>query len=237
MDSFAPVQILYEDNHVLAAVKPPGVLSQADAGGAADMLTVLKGYLKEKYQKPGKVFLGLVHRLDRPVGGVMVFAKTSKCAARLSAQIRNREVSKSYLAVVAGRPPAAQGSLCGNLLKDRKTNVASLTADEQAGKPVVLHYELAAYEAVCDLALLRIRLDTGRPHQIRVQLSAAGCPVYGDRKYNPAARNGPRADVALWSYSYAFCHPTTRAPLVITAAPPQQSPWHYFDPSVYHSTP
>ena len=139
------ITILMEDNHLLAAVKPAGVLSQSDGSGAPDMLTLLKAWLKQRYDKPGNVFLGLVHRLDRPVGGVMVFGKTSKGASRLSAQIRERSFGKEYLAVVAGRPEAAEGTLRDRLYKDPLTGTASSSQQGEPGKEAVLHYRQLGY--------------------------------------------------------------------------------------------
>ena len=178
-------EILYEDNHLLVAVKLPGVLSQADGSQAPDMLTLLKHYLKVKYQKPGQVFLGLVHRLDRPVGGVMVFARTSKAAARLSEQIRRHELEKIYLAVVDGCPEPSQGQWQDYLEKDHRLNKVT-RSDAVKGKAAWLFYKTLQTDPATGMSLIAVKLGTGRGHQIRVQLALHGCPIAGDRKYHPA---------------------------------------------------
>jgi len=195
------LKILYEDNHIIAAEKPPGVLSQADSTGDPDMLGILKEYLKVKYEKPGNVFLGLVHRLDRPAGGIMVFARTSKAASRLSSQIRNREFGKEYLAVVKGSPCQGRKVVLRDfIVKDAKENKAAVADETAAGSmEALLEYEcIADYRsgngsesgsgiesgsAKEQLSLVRIVILTGRPHQIRLQMANAGFPLYGDKKY------------------------------------------------------
>jgi len=222
------VKIIYEDNHLLAVEKPADMLSQADDTGDADLLTVLKDYVKNKYNKPGNVFLGLVHRLDRPVGGAMVFAKTSKAASRLSEQIRKGDFGKTYLAVVHGVPTPPRGRLEHYLAKDERTNTVRAVAYGNAeGKKAVLDYEVLQSES--DLSLVKINLLTGRPHQIRVQFSAAGHPLYGDAKYGGGA-NKPGRRIALWSLRIACKHPTNGEDMVFTSKPPVEAyPWNLFN--------
>jgi 23S rRNA pseudouridine1911/1915/1917 synthase len=232
--------ILYCDNHVVVAVKPPGVLSQPDGSPAPDMLALLRDYVRERYAKPGEVFLGLVHRLDRPVGGVMVFARTSKGAARLSAQIRERSFEKRYLAVVHGRPPQAAGVMTARLQKDARTNRVRLLGPDEgdagdegdeggfgpAPRDASLTYRVAAV-APGPLSLLDIGLETGRAHQIRAQLADAGLPIVGDRKYG--LRTDDLPDIALWSYRISFRAPTRPERLAFVAPPPEtQYPWNLF---------
>ena len=193
------LQVLYEDNHLIAVLKPTGVLSQGDRTGDVSIFDEVKKYLKEKYKKPGKVFLGLVHRLDRPVSGIILFAKTSKGAARLSEQFRNREVEKTYHAIV-GPPPMAgsrqgrekplksRGVLINNLIKDEKLKKALIHPAPQGklqkyfdGKEARLYYEVV--KSSDNYSLLKIKLETGKFHQIRSQLSLAGFPILGDVKY------------------------------------------------------
>ena len=201
------VRVIYEDNHVVCAVKPPGVLSQADGTGAPDMLTILKRYIKEKYNKQGDVYLGLVHRLDRPVGGVMAFARTSKAAGRLSSQLRSRSVDKTYYAVLHGLPAQAAGRLEHYIEKDALLNRVRVTGAERTDKGLaLLDYSVLGHiepDAASDkaLALVRVELVTGRPHQIRAQFAYIGCPVIGDRKYGLKAtsQHGPGGSYATAS--------------------------------------
>ena len=207
-------KIIYEDNHLLVVLKPPGIPSQEDSSGDPDILTVLKGYIKEKYHKPGAVYLGLVHRLDRPAGGLMVFARTSKAAARLSEQMRDGRFHKGYLCVCQGEP--AGGRLEHYLVKDSAANRVSATMEDRPGAQwAALEYKpLKSREG---MTLCRVDLITGRPHQIRVQFAAIGCPLWGDQRYNPAAKPGQW--LALWSTKLAFEHPTKGEPMAFEALP------------------
>ena len=199
----AEPKILYEDNHLLIAVKPPGMPSQEDESGDLDMLTALKGYIKEKYNKPGEAWLGLVHRLDRPAGGAMAFARTSKAAARLSEQMRSGSFQKEYLCVCTGTPPG--GRLEHYLRKDTRTNTVTASAAEFPNSQwAALDYK--PLETRDGLTLCRVQLLTGRPHQIRVQLCTAGYPLWGDQRYNPNAHPGQW--LALWSRKIELDHPT-----------------------------
>ena len=169
------LKILYEDNHIIVVEKIPNIPSQADKTGDIDMLTLIKDYIKEKYNKPGNVYLGLVHRLDRPVGGVMVFAKTSKAASRLSEEVRNKTFEKKYLAVVDGKIEKEKGSLEDYLYKDERNNMSKVvTPTKKNAKLAKLDYEVIVYDEVKKLTLVKVNLHTGRHHQIRVQLSNFG---------------------------------------------------------------
>lgn len=199
------IDILYEDNHLLVVIKPKGVPSQADNSNDDDLLSLLKQYIKEKYNKPGNVYLGLVHRLDRPVGGVMVFAKTSKSASRLSAQIAEHGFKKTYLCVCEGI--IKDGSMEHYLLKNRDKNIVYSVSKNTAGaKRAVLDYK--AIESYNDKTLCRVNLITGRSHQIRVQFCTCGHPLLNDMKYNNNAKAGKW--IALYAYSLEFEHPTKK---------------------------
>ncbi|TCZ81141.1 RluA family pseudouridine synthase [Paenibacillus albiflavus] len=219
----ASIPIIYEDNHLLVVEKPVNMLSQADDSRDPDILSVLKEDIKRRYGKPGNVYLGLVHRLDRPVGGVMVFAKTSKAASRLSDAIRTRHFDKTYLAVVHTKPKEKHATLKHYLLKDPKTNMVSVVSPKVNGaKEAILDYQtLASSEG---LSLVQVKLHTGRPHQIRVQFAAIGCPLYGDQRYG-AHLNTPGQQIALWSNQIAFEHPTTKESLRFSSLPGEQHPW------------
>jgi len=216
------LNIIYEDNHIIAAVKPSGVLSQSDGSNAPDMLTILKGYIKEKYSKPGDVYLGLVHRLDRPVSGLMVFARTSKAASRLSSQIREKKFTKLYRAVVSGRLEG-QGVLVDYILKDPKTNTVTVSdKPSELAKRADLEYTSAGF---CDgFTLVNIALGTGRSHQIRSQLAHAGHPIAGDRKYGYKGREN--CDIALQAYKLGFTHPTLKEYMEFEIEAPQSWPWN-----------
>lgn len=210
------IRVLYEDNHLLVVEKPMNVPAQADASGDKDLLTACKGYIKERYQKPGEVYLGLVHRLDRPVGGVMVFARTSKAAARLTEQFSAHKAQKRYVAMVVGSAPS-EGRLTDFLLKNESANTTSVVQEGTPGaKQARLSFRtLARAEG---LSLLDVNLQTGRPHQIRVQLSHAGFPIKGDQRYNPDAQVGEQ--IRLWAYALTIAHPTLKEPMTFYALPP-----------------
>ena len=210
------IRVLYEDNHLLVVEKPANVPVQADASGDEDLLTACKGYIKDKYQKPGEVYLGLVHRLDRPVGGVMVFARTSKAAARLTEQFSAHKARKRYAAIVEGAAPA-EGRLTDYLFKNESTNTTSVVPEDTPGsKQAKLSFRTLAREK--GLSLLDVDLQTGRPHQIRVQLSHAGFPIHGDQRYNPNARVGEQ--IRLWAYALTIAHPTLKEEMTFYALPP-----------------
>lgn len=217
------LKILYEDNHIIVAEKPPNIPSQADKTEDQDMLTIIKEYLKEKYNKPGNVYLGLVHRLDRPVGGVMVFAKTSKAAARLSEQVRNKVFKKEYLAIVDGKPKKEKDTLEDYLLKNEKTNTSKVVKEgTKNSKYAKLDYEFIKYNEEINLSLLKILLHTGRHHQIRVQLSNMGHSICGDQKYGTRGRG---KQISLWAYKLTIEHPITKEAISFTNLPEQIGPW------------
>ncbi|MBN2879867.1 MAG: RNA pseudouridine synthase [Clostridia bacterium] len=206
------MKVLYEDNHLLVVIKPPGVPTQADSSNDEDMLTIAKQYIKDKYDKPGEVFLGLVHRLDRPVGGVMVFARTSKAAARLSEQIRKGTFQKTYICMCDGRPKG--GAMEHYLLKDTYENkVVAVSQDTRGAKFARLKYEVIGYKD--GVSTCQVDLITGRAHQIRVQFAASGFPLVNDMKYNKNAK--PGRWIALYSKSIAFEHPTKKEPMLFSA--------------------
>lgn len=222
------MNIIYEDNHLIVAEKPPNMPVMADSSLDADMLTELKAYIKEKYAKPGDVFLGLVHRLDRPVGGVMVFARTSKAAARLSDSFRRRATKKLYAALVTGDPPT-DGRLTCWMTRDEKTNMSSVHHSEVEGaKPAALSFHTVARRN--GLSLLAVTLETGRHHQIRAQLADAGFPIWGDQRYNPEARVGEQ--IALYAVSLTVEHPTLKTPLTFTIEP-HGRPWDGFSDELF----
>ena len=214
------MKIIYEDNHLLVVLKPINIPVQEDDSKDLDMLTYLKKYLKEKYNKPGNVYFGLVHRLDRPVSGIMVFAKTSKAASRLSEQIRNHTFKKEYMAVLCGKTPK-KDILVDKLLKNPKTNT---TVVSEKGKEAILSYELIEYKN--NYSLVKINLETGRSHQIRVQFSSRGYPLYGDQRYNKKAL--PKQQIALFANRLEFIHPVTKEKLFFEEELPNFEPWNIF---------
>jgi 23S rRNA pseudouridine1911/1915/1917 synthase len=222
------INIIFEDNHILVVVKPQNVPACPDETGDKDMVSLLKEYLIKKYDKKGDAFLGLVHRLDRPTGGVMVFAKTSKAARRLSEELRNNEIEKRYFTIVHGTPKEKQGELVHYLFKDTAKNmVYTVPMATEGAKKAVLDYKVLLTND--KMSLVDIRLITGRSHQIRVQMSAIGTPLFGDQKY-AEGRTMPGVNIALWATELKFFHPITREKLVYRVYPPVDDiPWKYFD--------
>ena len=217
------LKILYEDNHIIVVEKPPNVPSQADKTTDEDMLTIIKKYIKEKYNKPGNVYLGLVHRLDRPVGGVMVFAKTSKAASRLSEQVRNKTFKKEYLAIVDGKLDVKSGTLEDYLVKNERNNLSKVTNKEtKNAKYAKLDYEVLKYSKEINLSVLRILLHTGRHHQIRVQLANMGHSICGDQKYGTRGRG---KQISLWAYKLTIEHPITKESMTFIDVPEKIGPW------------
>lgn len=221
------ISILYEDNHLLVVEKPVNVPVQGDSSNDAHMVDILKDDLKKRYQKPGNVYLGLIHRLDRPVGGVMVFAKTSKAAGRLSDQSRRRALDRSYLAIVHRTMPDKSGKLVDYLYKNSQENKVYVSSPnhKEAKKAILTYEQIEVFE---NLSLVSVKLHTGRPHQIRVQLAAAGCPIYGDQKYGEGiTKKG--AQIALWAHQLQFKHPTKDESVFAKSIPPINSyPWTEF---------
>ena len=217
------LKIIYEDNHIIVVEKKPNIPSQSDKTEDKDMLSLIKEYLKEKYNKPGNVYLGLVHRLDRPVGGVMIFAKTSKAASRLSEQVRNKEFKKNYLAVVDGKVESKKGTLEDYLYKDERNNISKVVSKEKKNSKLAkLDYEVLAYNEVKNLSLLKIDLHTGRHHQIRVQLSNFKHSIFGDQKYGT---RGQGKQIALWAYKLTIKHPVTKEEMVFKDFPESNGTW------------
>ena len=227
------MDILYEDNHIIVVSKPQGVPSQPDNTNDEDMLTKVKKYVKEKYNKPGEVFIGLVHRLDRPTGGVMVFARTSKAASRLSEQMKAGEFDKTYYAVVCGRPRDARGKIVSYLKKDEKTNTVLLVPQTTDGaKRAELDYETLEYNKETDHALVKVKLYSGRGHQIRVQMKSIKCPVYGDQKYG--GQGMAKVMLNLYACELAFNHPVTKQKLIFRVYPPENADaWKEFNLEKY----
>ncbi len=219
------LKILHEDNHIIVVLKPQGVPSCGDESGDENMLDAVKEYIRTAYGKPGNVYVGLVHRLDRPTGGVMVFAKTSKAAARLSEQMRSGDFEKKYLAVLSAVPKEPQGKLVNYLKKNAVNNMVYLCPPTTEGaKMASLEYRVAEEKGGC--ALAEIKLHTGRSHQIRVQLAGIGCPVFGDMRYG--GERAKKGNLALWAYSLTFTHPVTKERLRFMAEPPEETPWKHF---------
>ncbi len=222
-----PTHILYEDNHVIVVNKQASEIVQGDKTGDETLPDVIKHYLKEKYQKPGNVFCGVVHRLDRPTSGAVVFARTSKALERLNGQFREKETNKVYWAIVESKPPKNSDTLVHFLRKNEQQNKSYASLTEQTGtKKAVLHYRLVASSD--RYHLLEIELETGRHHQIRVQLSSIGCIIKGDVKYG-AKRSNPDASICLHARTLSFHHPTTKELLKIVAPTPNDGLWKFFE--------
>jgi 23S rRNA pseudouridine1911/1915/1917 synthase len=212
------MKVIYEDNQVIVVEKEPNIPSQQDKTGDIDMLTLVKNYIKEKYNKPGEVYIGLVHRLDRPVGGVMVFARTSKSASRLSEQVRNKTLQKTYIAVVDGRIEEKSGVLEDYLYKDERNNMSKVVnKDKKNAKLAKLEYEVIDYDAKRDLTTVKIKLHTGRHHQIRVQFANFGHSLFGDQKYGTRGRG---KQIRLWAYELQFEHPVKKEMMCFRSIPP-----------------
>lgn len=239
--TYDQINILYEDNHLLVVVKPQYIRSQADDSGMPDMLNLLKQYIAAKYDKKGEVYLGLVHRLDTPTGGVMVFAKTSKAAARLQESMQSKEFEKKYLTVVQGEPKEKNAVLENYLYKYEAQNIVKVVPDATEGaKRAVLTYNLLSTvrkqvsagegnTAEIPFSLLKVELDTGRSHQIRVQLAYIGLPLVGDSKYGLLKSKNP-IPLALWAYELRFPHPISKDTMVFRVYPDTDvAPWSYFD--------
>ena len=222
------ISVLYEDNHLLLVEKPVNIPVQADRTGDHDFLSMLKQDLKIRYGKPGNVYLGLVHRLDRPVGGAMIFAKTSKAASRMSDLVRRQAIERKYLAVVRGLPTKNEAKLEHYLYKNTRENkVYTVAANHQKAKKAVLDYKMIANRE--GLSLLSVKLHTGRPHQIRVQLSANKTPIYGDQKYGQKA-NRPGQQIALWANLLRFEHPVKKEMIEVQCPPPEERyPWNVWN--------
>jgi 23S rRNA pseudouridine1911/1915/1917 synthase len=224
MEKYQNINIIYEDNHLLIVTKPANMPVCEDSSKDIDLLSKLKEYIKIKYNKPGNVYLGLVHRLDRPVEGIMVFAKTSKAASRLSNQIQQKQFKKTYYAVIENNLPK-EGTLINYLYKDESTNTSYVTTEEK-GKKSVLEYTRISKKD--NLNLVKINLLTGRHHQIRVQFSHNNNPLYGDHKYNKNIKKDDKSNIALIAKKLEFYHPTTNELLTFEIDLPKRYPYTLF---------
>ena len=221
-DLLKKINVIYEDNHIIVVEKPINVPTCEDDSKDIDLLSLVKFYLKEKYNKPGNVYLGLVHRLDRPVGGIMVFAKTSKAASRLNEQIRENKIEKKYYCVVSGILKNKSDILKDYLLKDSKMNKVVVN---KKGKYAELDYKVLAEKE--NLSLFEVNLHTGRSHQIRVQFSSRNYPLFGDQKYNKKAIVGEQ--IALYSFSLSFKHPISKEVMTFSLDKPNRYPFDLFN--------
>lgn len=220
------LQILYEDNHLIAVNKRPSDIVQGDKTGDAPMGDFIKEYLKKKYDKPGEVYLGVAHRIDRPVSGVVVFARTSKCLARLNEMFKTKEIKKTYWAVVKNKPAKESGTLVHFLKKNEIKNMSRAYKEETTGAlRCELDYKILFSSD--NYHLLEVNPHTGRHHQIRVQLAALGCPIKGDLKYG-FNRSNHDASIHLHARQVDFIHPVKKEPITIVADPPREVLWDYF---------
>ena len=220
------IKVIFEDNHLLVVEKPVNILSQGDDTNDKDMVNLLKQYVKEKYNKPGNVYIGLVHRLDRPVGGIMVFAKTSKAASRLSDQVRTKTFKKTYRAVIHGDMNKKEDTLKDYLYKNKKTNMVSVVnKNHKDAQNAELSYETLEHKN--NFSLVEIDLKTGRPHQIRVQFASRRHPLFGDQRYGQNV-NKVGQQISLWSYKIEIEHPTTKEKMEFICEPPMEYPWNLF---------
>ncbi|MBC5993125.1 RluA family pseudouridine synthase [Pontibacter cellulosilyticus] len=220
------LSVLFEDNHVLVVNKPAGLLVHGDETGDITLADLAKDYIRHKYNKPGNVFIGVVHRLDRPVSGVVLMAKTSKALSRLNELFRSKKTQKTYWAVVQNKPQQEQGTLVHWLVKDSSKNVSKAFAKEnKSGLRSELHYKLL--KVTSGKYLLEVNPITGRPHQIRVQLASMRCPILGDLKYG-AAQPLPDKSIALHARQLQFEHPTLKTPVTVSAPPPLTAVWQPF---------
>jgi len=222
-DKMEKLNVIYEDNHIIVVEKPVNIPSQGDKTGDIDMLEIIKKYIKEKYNKPGDVYLGLVHRLDRPVGGVMVFAKTSKAAGRLSEQVRVKDFEKKYIVIVDGKMEKDKDTLEDYLLKNERLNMSKVVNEGiKNSKRASLDYEVLKYNEEINLSVLKVNLHTGRHHQIRVQLSSRNHSIYGDQKYGTRGRG---KQICLWAYELSILHPISKERMTFNVLPKLDGSW------------
>lgn len=219
-------RILYEDNHLIVVNKLPSEIVQGDKTGDVPLSEDIKQYIKKKYNKPGNVYLGVIHRIDRPASGVVVFARTGKALTRMNELVKERRIEKRYWAIVKNRPENDEGELRNYLLKNEKKNKSFVVESKKEGaKEAILTYHLINESR--DYKLLEINLLTGRHHQIRAQLSAIGCPIKGDLKYG-FDRSNKDASISLHARSVSFIHPVSKQQINILADPPKDTLWNYF---------
>lgn len=222
------LNVVYEDNHIIVVIKPQNIPTQEDESKDKDLLTMVKEYIKVKENKPGNVYVGLVHRLDRPTGGVMVFAKTSKAASRLTQEMHTDDFKKRYLAVINGKPREKRAKLVNYLLKNPRTNTVQVVPELTTNaKRAELTYEVLDEKE--KVSLVSVQLLTGRSHQIRVQMKNIGNPIYGDVKYGGDIL-AKGHNLALWAYELKFVHPTTKENMTFKCYPPEDIvPWSVFN--------
>jgi len=219
-------RVLFEDNHLIVVNKMPSEIVQGDKTGDEPLSKTVKRYIKVKYKKPGEVFLGVVHRIDRPVSGAVVFARTSKALTRMNELVKNHQMTKRYWAIVKNKPPHESDRLEHYLLRNEKQNKSYVRQQEVKGsKQAILHYQWLASSN--DYHLIEIELITGRHHQIRAQLAAIGCPIKGDLKYG-FPRNNPDASISLHARRMSFIHPVTKELISVEAPPPKDVLWDFF---------
>lgn len=219
--------VLYEDNHIIVVLKPQNIASCGDESGDNNLLDMIKEYLREKYQKQGNVYVGLVHRLDRPTGGVMVYAKTSKAAGRLCEQMQSGDFEKKYLTVLVGTPSEPKKTLVNYLKKNTVNNMVYLCPPTTDGAKIA-SLEYRVLEDKVKYSLVEVRLHTGRSHQIRVQMAGIAHPVFGDMRYG--GEHAQKGKLALWAYSLSFTHPVTKERMRFIVEPPEdEAPWKAFD--------
>jgi 23S rRNA pseudouridine1911/1915/1917 synthase len=222
--------VLYEDNHIIIINKLHGEIVQGDKTGDKPLSEIVKDYLKDKYNKPGNVFCGVTHRLDRPTSGVVIFAKTSKALSRLNEMFRKDSIDKVYWAIVKNRPSKIEDKLVHYLIKDEKKNKSSAFNTEKPNtKKAVMHYKLISTSQ--NYSLLEVNLETGRHHQIRCQLAKIGSPIKGDLKYG-AERSNPDGSISLHARSISFIHPVSKVKIEVTAPVPMDNLWKSFEESV-----
>lgn len=227
MAEYSDLQVLHEDNHTIVVNKRPSDIVQGDKTGDTPLVDKVKAYIKDKYDKPGNVFCGVVHRLDRPTSGALVFARTSKALSRLNEQFRNKETKKIYWAVTENAPAEKTGKLVQFLKKNEKQNKSYATDHEVPGsKRAVLEYTVL--ESSDNYHLLEVRLETGRHHQIRCQLAQMGCPIKGDVKYG-ARRSNKDLSIHLHARKLEFIHPTTKETISVVAPCPDDALWQFFE--------
>lgn len=224
------MNVLYEDNHIIIINKAAGEIVQGDKTGDKPLSDFVKDYLKEKYNKPGNVFCGVTHRLDRPTSGVLVFAKTSKALSRLNEMFRKDSVDKIYWAIVKNRPPKTEDKLIHYLIKNEKNNKSiAYNTEKPHTKKAVMHYRLISTSQ--NYSLLEVNLETGRHHQIRCQLAKIGSPIKGDIKYG-AERSNPDGSISLHARSISFIHPVSKLKIEITAPVPEENLWKTLEGSI-----